>query len=179
MTIIGFIVTGIIDSPTLERGDPYRLLNAIDYTGRICGYEGNVTNSPYGYYLPDKTAVCVTNCPTEADYTKYFCKYYVQEEVDADTTGLRGLYYISQSECMYYIKSTVCKLMQQKDFKECKTSTLILTLYLAVVLYLNNYERSYLYFSRSLLFLNLIFILILISITHHSFLLHSVKSLCS
>ena len=109
MTIIGLIVTGVISSPNLHKGDPYRLLNAIDYNGKICGYEGNVTVTPYGYYLPDKTAVCVASCPTVASYTSFICRYNVQAEVDADHTGARGIYYFSQYDCMYKIKSKVGK----------------------------------------------------------------------
>lgn len=37
MTMLGLIVTGIIPSDGLEPGNPKRLLNGIDYEGRICG----------------------------------------------------------------------------------------------------------------------------------------------
>eukprot|EP00596_Hydrurales_sp_CCMP1899_P007026 CAMPEP_0119035114 /NCGR_PEP_ID=MMETSP1177-20130426/2080_1 /TAXON_ID=2985 /ORGANISM="Ochromonas sp, Strain CCMP1899" /LENGTH=377 /DNA_ID=CAMNT_0006993035 /DNA_START=379 /DNA_END=1509 /DNA_ORIENTATION=+ len=107
MTIIGLIVTGVISSPTLQKGNPYRLLNAIDYQGRICGYDGNLTSTPFGYYLPDKTAVCVNACPTVANYKKFICDYNLQAEVDKDTTGSRGVFYLTQSSCMYEIKSKV------------------------------------------------------------------------
>ena len=109
MTIIGLIVVGVIKSPTLQKGNPYRLLNAIDYNGRICGYDGNVTATPYGYYLPDKTAVCVSSCPSAADYNSFVCKYDLQAEVDNDRTSLKGYHFVSQSQCMYKIKSKIGK----------------------------------------------------------------------
>ena len=37
MTFLGLIVTGIIPAEGLEPGNPKRLLNGIDYEGRICG----------------------------------------------------------------------------------------------------------------------------------------------
>ncbi|CAM9974400.1 unnamed protein product, partial [Ectocarpus sp. 8 AP-2014] len=37
MTMLGFIVTGLIPNDGLEPGNPKRLLNGIDYEGRICG----------------------------------------------------------------------------------------------------------------------------------------------
>jgi hypothetical protein len=60
-----------------------------------------------GYYLPDKTAVCVNACPSVANYKKFICDYDLQEEVDKDATG--GFYhiciciyvYIYIHECMY------------------------------------------------------------------------------
>ena len=110
MTIIGLIVCGIIKSPTLQKGDPYRLVNAIDYNGKICGIEGNVSSTPYGYYLPDKTAVCVSSCPSVASYTSFICRYNVQQQVDADRTLRLGYYHTSQYNCMYKIKSKIGEL---------------------------------------------------------------------
>jgi hypothetical protein len=109
MTIIGLIVVGAIKSSTLQKGNPYRLLNPVDYTGTICGYGGNVTSSPFGYYLLDKTAVCVSSCPSAADYSSFICRYDLQAAVDADSTTLKGLYYVTQGECMYKIKTRVGK----------------------------------------------------------------------
>lgn len=111
--MIGLIVVGVIKNPTLQKGNPYRLMNPIDYTGTICGHEGNVTSSPYGYYLLDKTAVCVSSCPSAADYSSFICRYDVQATVDDDSTSLRGLYYVSQGECMYKIKTKVGKIQNR------------------------------------------------------------------
>lgn len=53
MTILGLIVLGAIDDSHLKSGNPYRLTNAIDYNGKICGYDSDVKHEKYGYYLPD------------------------------------------------------------------------------------------------------------------------------
>lgn len=37
MTMLGLIVTGVIPHDGLEPGNPKRLINGIDYEGRICG----------------------------------------------------------------------------------------------------------------------------------------------
>lgn len=42
MTVLGFIVTGAIPNASLEPGDPRRLINGIDYDGRICGVDPEV-----------------------------------------------------------------------------------------------------------------------------------------
>lgn len=42
MTVLGFIVTGAIPNGSLEPGDPRRLINGIDYDGRICGVNSEV-----------------------------------------------------------------------------------------------------------------------------------------
>jgi hypothetical protein len=53
MTILGLIATGAIESESMKAGNPARLLNPIDYKGRICGYDNGVKNKEYGYYMPD------------------------------------------------------------------------------------------------------------------------------
>lgn len=42
MTLLGLIVTGLIPDESLEPGDPRRLINGIDYDGRICGVDTDV-----------------------------------------------------------------------------------------------------------------------------------------
>lgn len=42
MTFLGLIVMGIIPNDYLEPGNPQRLLNGIDYDGRICGVDSGV-----------------------------------------------------------------------------------------------------------------------------------------
>lgn len=42
MTLLGLIVTGAIPNDNLEPGDPRRLINGIDYDGRICGVDAEV-----------------------------------------------------------------------------------------------------------------------------------------
>jgi hypothetical protein len=64
MTLVGFVACGVIEDSHLQKGNPMRLTNAIDYTGHICGYNGDVKNKPYGYYLLDKTgSSIVVHCP--------------------------------------------------------------------------------------------------------------------
>ena len=109
MTIIGLIVTGRIQSTsnTLSIGNPYRLINAVDYTNHICGYDNGFSSLLYGYYLPDKTAVCVSNCPTTQSFTSFICHYDLQQAVDNDKTGLLGFYYLSREQCMYKLQTSV------------------------------------------------------------------------
>lgn len=59
MTFIGLIVLGAIEDSHLTAGNPYRLTNAMDYNGRICGYHSEVKSKKYGYYLPDLTGSVV------------------------------------------------------------------------------------------------------------------------
>lgn len=42
MTLLGLIVTGMIPHSGLEPGNPKRLINGIDYEGRICGVGSEV-----------------------------------------------------------------------------------------------------------------------------------------
>lgn len=48
---------GVIEDANLQKGNPVRLTNTIDYEGNICGFNGDVKNKPYGYYLLDRTGV--------------------------------------------------------------------------------------------------------------------------
>ena len=98
---------GAIPSNTLTMGNPYRLMNSVDYTNHICGYDNGVTSLPYGYYLPDKTSICVSSCPSVTDYTKFICQYDIQNAVNADPYKVLGLYYLAKEQCMYNIKSKV------------------------------------------------------------------------
>ena len=110
VSIIGLIVTGAIPSGTLAMGNPYRLIGVIDYSNHVCGFDPGVLDKPNGYYLPDKTAVCVKSCPSTTDYASFICQYDVQPYVDADPFGVLGLYYLAQYKCFYKIKTnTVLK----------------------------------------------------------------------
>ena len=51
MTIVGFAAIGLIKYEYIKPGDPMRLIHAIDYDGRICGYDSDVKNKPIGYYM--------------------------------------------------------------------------------------------------------------------------------
>ena len=51
MTIVGFIVCGVITDHNLPSGDPTKLSSPVDYLGRTCGYDSHVSDKPYAYYL--------------------------------------------------------------------------------------------------------------------------------
>lgn len=104
MTFVGLVSLGAIQDSNLKAGNPYRLTNAIDYEGNICGYTSGYRKKKYGYYLPDTTAVCVSKCPGSDDYTKFYCRYNVQSAADNSTSV--GYQYVLDKQCMYYIKST-------------------------------------------------------------------------
>ncbi len=55
MTLVGFVACGVIKDEHLQKGNPLRLTNSMDYNGKICGYDSGVKNKEYGYYLPDLT----------------------------------------------------------------------------------------------------------------------------
>lgn len=55
MTLTGFVAVGVIEDEHLQKGNPARLTNAIDYNGRVCGVDPGVKKLPFGYYLPDRT----------------------------------------------------------------------------------------------------------------------------
>lgn len=51
MTLLGFVVTGVIKSDKLDKGDPMLLTNGIDYDGRICGATSGVKKRSNTYYM--------------------------------------------------------------------------------------------------------------------------------
>lgn len=51
MTMLGFVVTGVIESDKLDKGDPMLLTNGIDYEGRICGATSGVKKKSNAYYM--------------------------------------------------------------------------------------------------------------------------------
>lgn len=57
MTVLGLIVTGLIKDKYLTEGDPRRLINAIDFNGRICGVGSGVEDKPNGYYMLDGSGI--------------------------------------------------------------------------------------------------------------------------
>mmetsp|Transcript_21923 Transcript_21923/g.28404 ORF Transcript_21923/g.28404 Transcript_21923/m.28404 type:complete len:512 (+) Transcript_21923:173-1708(+) len=58
-------MTGMgIDSCT--KGEPYILWAPMDSNGQFCGFDANVTDRPYLYYIgTDLSGACVESCPTE------------------------------------------------------------------------------------------------------------------
>lgn len=103
MTVIGFIVTGVVKSELLQKGNPIRLTNEIDYDGRICGYDEDVKSKPNGYYLFTGAVICVENCPETTNYYSFICYDEAQEE--ADSNYLQGWALVQKGRCMYKIKT--------------------------------------------------------------------------
>lgn len=60
MTVLGLIVTGMIPHPGLEPGNPKRLINGIDYDGRICGVGSAVKVGNKYIRLPHKYVVRIS-----------------------------------------------------------------------------------------------------------------------
>ena len=81
----------------------YRLTNAIDYRGDLCGIDKDVKNKPAAYYLPTGAAICVKKCPKSTDYSNFICYYNLQAEVDADTNHTVGWGYVQDNKCMYLV----------------------------------------------------------------------------
>ena len=129
MTVLGLIVTGLIENDNLTAGDPRRLINPIDYNGRICGVGTGVGDKPNGYYMLDGSGtnyfcpsrscnnptyfsffifksllvVCVTECPKEANYYAFVCRYELQS--DADASLVDAYNYVPARQCMYKIST--------------------------------------------------------------------------
>mmetsp|Transcript_3147 Transcript_3147/g.4913 ORF Transcript_3147/g.4913 Transcript_3147/m.4913 type:complete len:688 (+) Transcript_3147:32-2095(+) len=103
MTGVGLVVTGLIEDKNLDAGDPRRLLYPIDYEGHICGYHDGVGSKPNGYYMLDGSVVCVSACPTEANYYAFVCRYDLQS--DADASLYDAYSYVPALQCMYEIKT--------------------------------------------------------------------------
>eukprot|EP00615_Pteridomonas_danica_P002292 CAMPEP_0114348570 /NCGR_PEP_ID=MMETSP0101-20121206/14815_1 /TAXON_ID=38822 ORGANISM="Pteridomonas danica, Strain PT" /NCGR_SAMPLE_ID=MMETSP0101 /ASSEMBLY_ACC=CAM_ASM_000211 /LENGTH=509 /DNA_ID=CAMNT_0001486577 /DNA_START=42 /DNA_END=1568 /DNA_ORIENTATION=+ len=104
MTVIGFIVCGVIQSDSLPAGDPRKLTHMLDYEGSICGVSNGVANKEYAYYLPSGTAVCVKKCPSKTDYSKFICQYQLQDAVDNDIFApAYGLSQVAEYTCMFEI----------------------------------------------------------------------------
>ena len=104
MTGVGFVACGIIEDPNLPAGNPARLINSIDYDGRICGYDTAVKNLPYGYYMLDKSVVCVATCPGADDINAYIC----QDSIDVPNTSASDLYELTTKfKCMYEVKTSL------------------------------------------------------------------------
>lgn len=103
MTVVGFIVCGIIQDDRLRQGNPEKLINAIDYKGNICGASAGYGELKYGYYLPDLSVVCVDSCPTENNVDKFICRY--SDQKDADENVLAGFQLVDENKCMYKIKT--------------------------------------------------------------------------
>lgn len=103
MTVVGFIVTGLVKSELLAKGNPVRLTNEIDYDGRICGYDDGVKNRPNGYYLSTGAVVCVEFCPKTTDYYSFYC--FDEDQKKADNSYSYGWNAVEEGRCMYEVKT--------------------------------------------------------------------------
>lgn len=103
MTLLGFVALGWIEDERLPAGDPNRLLKPMDYDGRICGIDSEVSDKPYAYYLLDTSAVCVESCPTATDTAVFYCKDAYQAGADASSST--GYTYVNARYCMYQVKT--------------------------------------------------------------------------
>ena len=124
MTCIGLIVLGVIKNDNLAEGDPNRLINGMDYNGKICGIDNDINilnvstaDLPKAYYLPSGAPVCIEECPTEDNFEEFYCKYSVQKRIDdkvaaaelamagsGDTVGKAAYFgYTTTYECMPHL----------------------------------------------------------------------------
>jgi hypothetical protein len=137
LIIAMWIAMTVIGSTSVRNGDPFRLVDPIDYQGRICGYDDSVKNEPYFYTVMTFGAgVCVEACPTHntsltsTDPSNYYCLDSVYAYTNTslvDDSAALSLYI--QTECFtdgeFDIKSN-CGCMISLDsysvFKRCTFS---------------------------------------------------------
>jgi choline transporter-like protein 2/4/5 len=113
LLIVCWVAMTIIGAEAIRDGNPYILINGIDYKGRVCGVTDSVKDKPV--YYPINTfglGVCLEGCPQATqnitDFSKYICtdsvsnpESYAGSGGTCDiTSGLLG-----QCECNIQIKS--------------------------------------------------------------------------
>eukprot|EP00903_Cladosiphon_okamuranus_P019573 g18001.t1 len=110
MTLLGLVVTGMIPHEGLEPGNPKRLINGIDYEGRICGVGTEVKERENIYYLASGNGVCVENCPLVTNYTEFICYDEVYAELFNNETGEIDIQEawtrVSAGDCLYHMATT-------------------------------------------------------------------------
>ncbi|CAM9299589.1 unnamed protein product, partial [Laminaria digitata] len=110
MTLLGLIVTGAIPNDSLEPGNPRRLINGIDYDGRICGVDADVEEKSNIYYLSSGDGVCVETCPLVTNYTQFICFDEVFTEIYDNTTGEVDIQeawtFVTGGKCLYHMPTT-------------------------------------------------------------------------
>lgn len=125
MTGVGMVVTGLAESDDLPKGNPYRLINGLDYDGNICGitdvtygagdYKYKIQSRSKAFYLPSGAAVCVSSCPSQDDYESFICEYNKQAKIDElmdgdstdQTEGIAKAWgFVAEYVCMPKIKTT-------------------------------------------------------------------------
>ena len=121
MTGVGFAALGWIESEEIPRGNPYRLINAIDWNGQLCGFGEDVKGKNYAYYMASGEAVCVKKCPSKTDYNAFVCKNDPDVTARLDTARqadlavsedsttfyqLAGFLEVADTNCMFKMQST-------------------------------------------------------------------------
>lgn len=101
-TGIGMAALGYLPTPYLKPGNYRRLTNALDYDGRLCGYDTK-ENKQYAYFLPDQTITCVSSCPIVTDFFSFICTDDVQDKANSEIYW--GVYYFVSRKCMFKLKS--------------------------------------------------------------------------
>ena len=76
------------------------LLYTVDYDGNVCGI-GGMADRPYGYALPGASYVCVDECPSTTDATKFFCTGNDWEPTSITNVQSK----IDNNECMFHVES--------------------------------------------------------------------------
>lgn len=102
-TGIGFVSLGYIPTTYLKPGNYHRLTNALDYNGKLCGYDTGKELKPYAYFLPDQTITCIDVCPTTTDFFSFICTDDVQQQ--ANSQVYYGIFYFISRKCMFKLKS--------------------------------------------------------------------------
>jgi len=85
MTVVGFacIPGNDLDQATgLKKGNPYKLVNGIDYRDRVCGIHADVKDRAKMYYLPTGSGVCIKKCPEKQNAQAFHCTDDAQEKLD-------------------------------------------------------------------------------------------------
>ena len=112
MTFIGLatIPGSGVDSSKLNKGNPWRLVNGIDYKGQVCGISSDVKSKEYLYYLPTGDGVCIKKCPKSTNLENFICRYNIQDELDAisdDATRIDAGYdYVKEEKCSVQYKTS-------------------------------------------------------------------------
>jgi len=68
----------------------------------VCGYD-SYKKLKYGYYLLDKSVVCVESCPSANNFEEYVCQYDLQAAADADFTV--AAQYLAEYKCFFKLKT--------------------------------------------------------------------------
>ncbi len=86
MTVVGLACipgSPIEGSLGLQKGNPYKLINGIDYKDRVCGIDSDVKDRLKLYYLPTGSGVCIKKCPAKQNAKDFHCTDDAQKELDA------------------------------------------------------------------------------------------------